>query len=93
MSSQKYNLGFSRAAGILMPISSLPSSYGIGNMGKEAYEFVDFLKKCNQKCWQVLPLNPTSYGDSPYQSPASLAGNPYFIDPETLHAKGLITKS
>ena len=75
-----------------MPLSSLPSPYGIGNMGRGAYEFIDFLVSCHQKCWQVLPLNPTSYGDSPYQSPASLAGNPYFIDPETLHARGLITK-
>lgn len=92
MNSRNYNLGFSRASGILMPLSSLPGSYGIGNMGREAYKFVDFLESCHQKCWQVLPLNPTSYGDSPYQSPASFAGNPYFIDPETLHAKGLITK-
>ena len=93
MKTQKNNLGFSRAAGILMPLSSLPSPYGIGNMGKGAYEFIDFLEACGQKCWQVLPLNPTSYGDSPYQSPASLAGNPYFIDVETLHADGLLTKS
>ncbi len=75
-----------------MPISSLPSPYGIGNFGKSAYAFVDFLESASQKCWQVLPLNPTSYGDSPYQSPASVAGNPYFIDPETLYKKKLITK-
>lgn len=75
-----------------MPVSSLPSPYGIGNMGACAYEFIDFLAECSQRIWQVLPLNPTSYGDSPYQSPASAAGNPYFIDPETLHAKGLLTK-
>jgi 4-alpha-glucanotransferase len=84
--------GFSRGCGILMPISSLPSSYGIGSFGKEAYDFIDFLTATSQKYWQVLPLNPTSYGDSPYQSPASLAGNPYFIDPQTLCKKGLITK-
>ncbi len=88
----KQNFGFIHKSGILMPISSLPSPYGIGNFGKSAYEFVDFLSASSQKCWQVLPLNPTSYGDSPYQSPASVAGNPYFIDPETLHNKKLITK-
>ena len=86
------NFGFSRKCGILMPISSLPSPYGIGNFGKGAYDFIDFLDATNQKCWQVLPLNPTSYGDSPYQSPASSAGNPYFIDPEILFSEGLITK-
>ena len=93
MENTTYDLGFKRASGILMPGSSLPSPYGIGNMGKGAYEFIDLLAECSQRVWQVLPLNPTSYGDSPYQSPASAAGNPYFIDPETLHAKGLITKS
>ena len=93
MENTTYDLGFKRASGILMPVSSLPSPYGIGNMGKGAYEFIDLLEECSQRVWQVLPLNPTSYGDSPYQSPASAAGNPYFIDPETLHAKGLITKS
>ena len=86
------NFGFKHKSGILMPISSLPSKYGIGNFGKSAYEFVDFLFETKQKCWQVLPLNPTSYGDSPYQSPASSAGNPYFIDPEMLYEDGLLTK-
>ncbi|MBE6634841.1 MAG: 4-alpha-glucanotransferase [Ruminococcaceae bacterium] len=76
-----------------MPISSLPSPYGIGGFGKGAYDFIDFLAECGQKCWQVLPLNPTSYGDSPYQSPASIAGNPYFIDPAELYRMGLITKA
>ena len=90
--SCKKQFGFSRGCGILMPISSLPSPYGIGNFGKGAYDFIDFLAAISQKLWQVLPLNPTSYGDSPYQSPASLAGNPYFIDPQTLYKKGLITK-
>ena len=85
------NFGFKHKSGILMPISSLPSNYGIGNFGKSAYEFVDFLSNSKQKCWQVLPLNPTSYGDSPYQSPSSSAGNPYFIDPETLFEEGLLT--
>ena len=57
-----------RASGILLPISSLPGKYGIGSFSKEAYEFVDFLKKADQKYWQILPIGPTSYGDSPYQS-------------------------
>ncbi len=74
-----------------MPISSLPSPYGIGSFGKGAFDFIDFLKETEQKCWQVLPLNPTSYGDSPYQSPASAAGNPYFIDLELLANDGLLT--
>lgn len=86
------NFGFKHKAGILMPISSLPSRYGIGSFGKEAYKFVDFLEAAGQKCWQVLPLNPTSYGDSPYQSPASIAGNPYYIDLEILSDKGLLTR-
>ena len=75
-----------------MPISSLPSKYGIGSLGKEAYKFIDFLSLTGQKCWQVLPLNPTSYGDSPYQSPATNAGNPYFIDLDILYSDGLLTK-
>ena len=75
-----------------MPISSLPSKYGIGSFGKSAYDFIDFLDATGQKCWQVLPLNPTSYGDSPYQSPASAAGNPYFIDLDLLAKEGLLTK-
>lgn len=86
------NFGFKHKAGILMPVSSLPSKYGVGSFGKEAYRFVDFLDAAGQKCWQVLPLNPTSYGDSPYQSPASIAGNPYYIDLEILFEKGLLTK-
>ena len=73
-----------RGAGILMPVSSLPSPYGIGTFGSAAYEFVDFLKKARQKYWQVLPVGPTSYGDSPYQSFSAFAGNPYFIDLDTL---------
>ena len=86
------NFGFTHKSGILMPISSLPSRYGIGSFGKEAYSFIDFLSACKVKCWQVLPLNPTSYGDSPYQSPSSVAGNPYFIDLEILYNDGLLTK-
>ena len=92
MKTSLKNFGFKRKSGILMPISSLPSPYGIGSFGKSAYDFVDFLAETRTKCWQVLPLNPTSYGDSPYQSPASVAGNPYFIDLEILYKKGLITK-
>ena len=85
------NFGFKRKSGILMPVISLPSAYGIGSFGKSAYEFIDFLSECGQKCWQVLPLNPTSYGDSPYQSPSSKAGNPYFIDLDILKEEGLLT--
>ena len=86
------NFGFRHKAGIIMPVSSLPSAYGIGSLGKCAHDFIDFLDATGQKCWQVLPLNPTSYGDSPYQSPASAAGNPYFIDLPALAEKGLLTK-
>lgn len=75
-----------------MPIFSLPSLYGIGTLGKEAYKFVDFLEKAGQTYWQILPLNPTNYGDSPYQSFSSYAGNPYFIDVELLIEEGLLTK-
>lgn len=86
------NFGFRRKSGIIMPVSSLPGKYGIGSLGKAAYAFLDFLDATGQKCWQVLPLNPTSYGDSPYQSPASAAGNPYFIDLELLAEQGLLTR-
>lgn len=87
------NIEFTRSAGILLPVSSLPSPYGIGTFGKAAYEFVDNLVKAGQKYWQVLPLGPTSYGDSPYQSPSAFAGNPYFIDIEGLIRDRLITKA
>ncbi len=79
-----------RTSGILMPIFSLPSPYGIGTFGKEAYRFVDFLEKAGQSHWQILPINPTNYGDSPYQSFSSFAGNPYFIDLDILIEKGLL---
>lgn len=79
-----------RKSGILMHISSLPGGYGIGKMGKEAYGFVDFLERSKQSCWQILPLSPTSYGDSPYQSFSIHAGNPYFIDLEALEKEGLL---
>ena len=81
-----------RTCGILMPIFSLPSKYGIGTLGKEAKRFVDFLKKAGQSHWQILPLNPTNYGDSPYQSFSSFAGNPYFIDIEQLTHEKLLTE-
>ena len=79
-----------RGAGILLPVSSLPSPYGIGTFGKAAYEFVDQLVEAGQKYWQVLPLGPTSYGDSPYQSFSAFAGNPYFIDLDMLCGEGLL---
>ena len=82
-----------RASGILMHISSLPNKYGIGKLGKEAYEFADFLKRAGQRYWQILPISPTSYGDSPYQSFSIYAGNPYFIDFEGLEKEGLLKKS
>ena len=80
-----------RESGILYPILSLPSRYGIGCFSKEAYEFVDFLKESGQGFWQILPLGPTGFGDSPYQSFSSFAGNPYFISPEKLIEEGLLT--
>ena len=81
-----------RTAGILLPLSSISSRYGIGSMGKKAYMFIDFLKKSGQKCWQMLPLGPISYGDSPYQSFSAYAGNPYYIDLDTLIEENLLTK-
>lgn len=81
---------FKRSSGILMHISSLPSEYGIGDFGKKAYEFVDFLNKTGQKLWQILPLGPTGYGDSPYQSYSAFAGNYIFIDIEEFVEKGYI---
>lgn len=81
-----------RASGVLMHISSLPSPYGIGTLGKEAREFVDFLDASGQKYWQMLPVGPTGFGDSPYQSFSTFAGNPYFIDLDDLVEKKLITK-
>ena len=81
-----------RTSGVLMPISSLPSPYGIGTMGKSARKFVDFLVKGGQTYWQILPICPTSYGDSPYQSFSSFAGNPYFIDLDILCKENLLKK-
>ena len=79
-----------RRAGVLMPVFSLPSPYGIGTMGKAAKEFILFLEEAGQSYWQTLPLGPTSYGDSPYQSFSSRAGNPYFIDLDLLEEEGLL---
>lgn len=81
-----------RTSGILMHISSLPSKYGIGTMGREARKYVDFLAKAGQTYWQILPICPTSYGDSPYQSFSSFAGNPYFIDLDLLCKDKLLKK-
>ena len=81
-----------RRCGVLLPVASLPSPYGIGCFSKEAYEFVDFLKEAGQTYWQILPLGQTGYGDSPYQSFSTFAGNPYFIDPESLIQAGYIDR-
>ena len=88
----KTNSRSNRKCGVLLPIFSLPSEYGIGTFSKEAYDFVDFLKEAGQSYWQILPLGPTSYGDSPYQSFSTFAGNPYFIDITALIEEGLLTK-
>lgn len=82
-----------RASGILLPISSLPSPYGIGSFSKSAYEFVNQLARAGQSYWQILPLGPTSYGDSPYQSFSTFAGNPYFIDLDALIKEGVLTRA
>ena len=82
-----------RKSGILLPVSSLPGKYGIGSFGKEAYRFADFLAAAGQSAWQILPLGPTSYGNSPYSSFSSHAGNPYYIDLDTLIDEGLLKSS
>lgn len=82
-----------RSSGVLMHISSLPSPYGIGTMGRAARDFVDFLQKSGQRYWQILPICPTGYGDSPYQTFSTFAGNPYFIDLEMLTEAGLLEKN
>lgn len=83
---------WTRSAGILMPISSLPGPYGMGTLGKEAFAFLDFAREMEYTFWQVLPVGPTGYGDSPYQSFSAFAGNPYFIDLETLTEEGLLSR-
>ena len=77
---------FKRASGILLHISSLPGKFGIGSLGKSAFDFADFLEKAHQKLWQICPIGPTGYGNSPYQTYSAFAGNPLFID------LGLLTK-
>ncbi len=80
-----------RESGVLMPVFSLASRFGIGCYSKEAYDFIDFLEKSGQGYWQVLPLGPTGYGNSPYQPLSAFAGNPYFICLEKLIEDGLLT--
>ncbi len=81
-----------RSSGIVLPVSSLPSPHGVGTLGQDARDFIDFLSQAEQAWWQVLPVGPTSYGDSPYQSPSAFAGNPYFIDLDSLVDAGLLSK-
>lgn len=81
-----------RAAGVLLPITALPSPYGIGCFSAEAYAFIDLLARAGQRYWQILPVGPTGYGDSPYQSFSTFAGNPYLIDPEALIRAGLLSR-
>lgn len=88
--SMKQTKERNRGVGVLMPISSLPGPYGIGTLGKEAYRFADFIRELGGSYWQVLPIGPTSFGDSPYQSFSAFAGNPYFIDLDTLIEEGLL---
>ena len=82
-----------RKSGVLLPVFSLPGAYGIGCFSREAYSFIDFLSAAGQSFWQILPLGPTSYGDSPYQSFSTFAGNPYFIDLHELIDQGLLKKA
>src|SRR5712692_7593784 len=86
-------MGFPRASGILLHPTSLPSRFGIGDLGDEAYRFADFLAASGQSLWQVLPLGPTGYGDSPYACYSAFAGNTLLISPERLFEEGLLTKS
>lgn len=83
---------FKRSSGVLLPVFSLPSNYGIGTIGKAAYDFIDFLHSAKQAYWQILPVGSTGFGDSPYQSFSTYAGNPYFIDLDLLIKDGLISK-
>ena len=82
-----------REAGVLLPLFSLPGEEGIGTMGKEARAFIDFLAETGNRVWQILPMGPTGYGDSPYQSFSAFAGNPYFIDLEMLKEEGLLEEA
>ena len=80
-----------RSAGLLLPVFSLPGEHGIGTLGKEAYAWIDFLAEAKQTYWQLLPVGPTGFGNSPYQSFSTFAGNPYFIDPDLLAEDGLLS--
>ena len=84
---------FERSPGIILHPTSLPGRYGIGDLGPDAYKFVDFLNNAGQKLWQVFPLGPTGYGDSPYQCFSAFAGNPLMISPQLLLEEGLLTKN
>ncbi len=86
-------MNFPRASGILLHPTSLPSRFGIGDLGSEAYHFADFLKETRQRLWQVLPLAPTGYGNSPYQNLSTFAGNPLLISPEKLVEEGFLQAS
>jgi 4-alpha-glucanotransferase len=83
---------FSRASGVLLHPTSFPSRFGIGDLGSEAYQFIDFLAASGQQIWQILPLGPTGYGDSPYQCFSAIAGNPMLISPDRLQEQGLLTE-
>src|SRR5205085_8898000 len=85
-------VSFPRASGILLHPTSLPGRYGIGDLGPEAYAFIDFLAAAGQTLWQVLPLGPTGYGDSPYQCFSAFAGNTLLISPDKLIEQGLLAK-
>ena len=85
-------MSIERTSGILLHVSSLPNKYGIGTFGKEAYEFVDFLRKSGQGVWQILPLNPVAEGNSPYSTYSAFALNPYFIDLELLTERRVTTR-
>src|SRR5262245_14650773 len=84
-------MSFKRASGILLHITSLPGEYGIGDLGRSAYHFADFLSISKQGLWQILPLTPTGFGDSPYQSYSAFAGNTNMISPEKLVEEGLLS--
>src|SRR6476469_1996010 len=83
-------MDFERASGILLHPTSFPGPYGIGDLGGEAYRFVDFLQQTGQTLWQILPLTPTGFGDSPYAAFSAFAGNPFLISPDILLGQGLL---
>ncbi|MCH7774187.1 MAG: 4-alpha-glucanotransferase, partial [Bacteroidetes bacterium] len=84
---------FERGAGILLHPTSLPGNYGIGDLGEDAFKFVDFLKEAGQTLWQVFPLGPTGYGDSPYQCFSAFAGNPLLVSPDKLEEDGFLSSN